>query len=96
MTSRDFVYWLQGLFELGNPESLNARQTKLIKQHLAMVFFHEIDPSMGDEEHQGKLNEIHHGAVSSQVIDLLHGQPTGIEGFNIPPHSSTADIKYRC
>lgn len=59
MTSRDFAYWLQGLFELENPKTLNANQTALIKKHLAMVFKHEIDPSMGEEQHQNELNAIH-------------------------------------
>lgn len=31
----------------------------MIKKHLTLVFKHEIDPSMGDEKHQKKLNEIH-------------------------------------
>lgn len=61
MTSRDFAYWLQGLFELNNPKTLNLRQTDLIKKHLAMVFKHEIDPSMGNEQHQQELNNIHSG-----------------------------------
>lgn len=30
-----------------------------------MVFYHEIDPSMGNKEHQGKLNSIHSGKSSS-------------------------------
>ena len=59
MTSRDFVYFLQGLFELGNPTSLDERQTELIRKHLALVFKHEIDPSMGGAEHQADLNTIH-------------------------------------
>lgn len=62
MNSRDFVYWLQGLFELGDPKELNEKQTNLIKRHLNMVFYHEIDPSMGDKEHQGKLQALHDGA----------------------------------
>ena len=45
MQSRDFVYWLQGYFEIA-----------------ALVFVHEIDPSMGDKAQQGKLNAIH-GAI---------------------------------
>lgn len=60
MTSRDFAYWLQGLFELKNPKALNAKQTEQIKLHLALVFKHEIDPSMGDKKHQSALNAIHH------------------------------------
>ena len=26
MTSRDFAYWLQGFFEMGNPKTLNEEQ----------------------------------------------------------------------
>lgn len=59
MTSRDFAYWLQGLFELENPKTLNVKQTNLIKKHLALVFKHEIDPSMGDANIQNELNTIH-------------------------------------
>ncbi len=59
MTSRDFAYWLQGLFELGDPKALDEKQTALIKQHLAMVFAHEIDPSMGGADDQELLNKIH-------------------------------------
>ncbi len=61
MTSRDFAYWLQGLFELQKPKTLNAAQTREIKKHLALVFKHEIDPSMGDKKHQSALDAIHHG-----------------------------------
>ena len=69
MTSRDFVYWLQGLFELAEPKTLNTKQTELIRKHLAMVFIHEIDPSMGDEVHQGKLNSIHNpGELESNTL----------------------------
>lgn len=70
MTSRDFAYWLQGLFELGSPESLDAKQTALIKAHLAMVFAHEIDPSMGSPAHQEKLSALHpENPVSLTVKD---------------------------
>lgn len=61
MTSRDFAYWLQGLFELSEVTELNKTQTELIKKHLNMVFYHEIDPSMGDSAHQGKLSALHQG-----------------------------------
>lgn len=63
MTSRDFVYWLQGYFELQEPTEIPARETDLIKRHLALVFKHEIDPSMGDEAVQQTLNEIHSGSI---------------------------------
>lgn len=50
MKSVEFCYWLQGLFELGQPVSLDAAQTELVKKHLAMVFIHEIDPSYPAEQ----------------------------------------------
>ncbi len=59
MTSRDFCYWLQGMFELGQPKSLDEVRTEQIRKHLQLVFVHEIDPSAGPPAHQTKLNEIH-------------------------------------
>ncbi len=59
MTSRDFVYWLQGFFEISGSNELTEHQVDLIRRHLNMVFIHEIDPSMGPPEHQEKLNEAH-------------------------------------
>lgn len=49
MTSRDFVYWLNGFFELGDVQSLTVDQTDTVKRHLAMVFKHEIDPEFGKD-----------------------------------------------
>lgn len=62
MTSRDFCFWLQGIFEVGKPEALNAEATAIIKAHLALVFKHEIDPTMGEQKHQDELNVIHQSA----------------------------------
>jgi len=59
MTSRDFAFWLQGFFEVANPSTIGTKETELIKKHLALVFKHEIDPEMGDEQHQAELNAIH-------------------------------------
>ncbi len=59
MTSRDFCYWAQGFFEVSGAETITKEQTEIIKKHLALVFKHEIDPSMGDQSHQEALNNIH-------------------------------------
>ena len=64
MTSRDFSFWLQGYFEILSAEnttgvSLSIKQVELIKKHLNLVFKHDIDPSMGNAEHQQALNLIH-------------------------------------
>lgn len=67
MKEREFCYWLQGLFEVGNPATLDAEQVELIKAHLNMVFFHEIDPSYPKEQ-QDKLNEIHDAPLKSGLV----------------------------
>ncbi len=59
MTSRDFCFWLQGHFELNGAGPIDAAKADLIRRHLALVFKHEIDPSMGGSEHQEELNKIH-------------------------------------
>lgn len=69
MTAREFCYWLQGYFEIENnqprpaefTESLNSEQLRMIRNHLAMVFKHEIDPSYGSASVQSELNAIHGG-----------------------------------
>lgn len=70
MTSRDFVYFLQGLFELSNPTTLDAKQVDLIRRHLALVFKHEIDPSAGPPEHQKELDAIHSPPPNVSLEDV--------------------------
>jgi hypothetical protein len=66
MTSRDFAYWLQGFFELSETsQGCSARQVQVIKNHLNLVFKHEIDPSFGDDNVQNVLNELHSGIYGS-------------------------------
>ncbi len=72
MTSRDFAYWLQGLFELADPETLNEKQTDLIKRHLALVFIHEIDPSHSDDPKvQAALQAVHDGVDTNELRDRV-------------------------
>ena len=73
MTSRDFCFWLQGVFEIGNVKSFDENQVETIKKHLNLVFKHEIDPSMGDDEHQAKLNKIHTPFVDHPSGFIKHG-----------------------
>ena len=37
MKDKQFCYWLQGLFELGEPNELTANQVDSIKKHLQLV-----------------------------------------------------------
>ena len=61
MKSENFVYWLQGFFEISKTQELDAEQVQIIKNHLNMVFVHEIDPSFPEEE-QTALNNAHAGS----------------------------------
>lgn len=38
MSPQDFCYWLQGFFEVAEPRTLSAKQTAMIREHLALVF----------------------------------------------------------
>lgn len=97
MTSRDFCYWLQGFFEITNvtdgTQVIQRDQVEMIKKHLNLVFKHEIDPSMGNQEHQNELNQIHNKPtlielgkkhnfeVLENVNIALHGTCPG-EGYS--------------
>ncbi len=77
MTARDFCFWLNGHFKLNGAGAIDAAKADLIRRHLALVFKHEIDPSMGDVEHQTMLNEIHSpsdGTKPSEPakVDVVH------------------------
>lgn len=75
MTSRDFCYWLQGWFEInetiGQIRAPRPETLDMIKNHLSLVFIHEIDPSMGNKEHQEKLNDTHKPTL--QELGEEHG-----------------------
>ncbi len=38
MTPENFCYWLNGLFEISNTDSITDEQVKIIKEHLNLVF----------------------------------------------------------
>ena len=38
MTAEQFTYWLQGYFEINDPDRISPLETKIIKDHLALVF----------------------------------------------------------
>jgi hypothetical protein len=63
MTSKDFAYWLQGFFELSDANApLTEKQVQTIKNHLKLVFLHEIDSSYSDNKTvQQIFQNIHDG-----------------------------------
>lgn len=71
MKSRDFCYWLQGYFELENTncsDALTQKQVNTIRNHLALVFKHEIDPEGGNSQQQEVLNNLHAGIFPNITV----------------------------
>ena len=60
MKATEFCYWLQGMFELAEPKTLNKEQTDTIRRHLAMAFMHDIDKQVPPAE-AAKLDQAHTG-----------------------------------
>jgi hypothetical protein len=77
MTSRDFAYWLQGFFEITGTNKIDEGQAEMIKNHLNLVFKHEIDPSLNgskSKEEVQDLQDIHDGKVDWKKM-IKEGPP---------------------
>lgn len=72
MSAVEFCYWLQGKIEIdgagpqGTISALSIDQVAVIRDHLQMVFVHDIDPKAGGPEVQEKLNKIHNPFGSNE------------------------------
>ena len=70
MTSRDFVYWLQGKFEDNDVKTFNEAQVTSLKNHLKLVFLYDIDPSYTDNEIlQHIMQNVHDGKDPMDGVD---------------------------
>lgn len=65
MNERDFVYWLQGFFELTESKELTPDQVRIIREHLSLVLKKDtkytIFPSGGEswpEFHDGGWGKV--------------------------------------
>ena len=73
MNSIDFCYWLQGYFELSDVKMLDAKRVEILKNHLNLVFKHEMDPLRERETTTSVdvLNEVHSGIYKPINDELL-------------------------
>ncbi len=64
MKAHEFCYWLQGAFEVSGMTEVSVEQLKVIKNHLNLVFVHDLDPKndKGDSNIKKALAKIHHGS----------------------------------
>lgn len=92
MKAESFCYWLMGYFELQqgicDNEGFSAAQAKQIKNHLQLVFAHDIDPKMGDQAIQESMNKIHN------PLDV--GEPGGPLVLTWPKPKVTGGPVMRC
>ena len=67
MNTIDFCYWLQGYFEISGKKEISPEQVEIIKNHLNLVFKHEIDPLRESQTTTGTdvLNHAHSQGPSS-------------------------------
>lgn len=84
MSPEQFTYWLQGFMEVQDPTTLDARQTQILKEHLALVF-NKVTPVRptappNEEVHRGtgkvreKLAPELQALVDSVAKDLSEGR----------------------
>lgn len=77
MGSKEFVFWLQGFFELSEPNKpLTMEQVQIIKNHLKLVFLYEIDPSYSEDKTvQAIFQNIHDGKKPLEGIKINNDNP---------------------
>jgi hypothetical protein len=73
MKSRDFVYWLQGFFEMGGADNgITPDQAAMIKRHLGLVFQNDGDVKTIPTQYQRGPHD-----YSIQSVPMpFPGQPT--------------------
>lgn len=81
MTAENFVFWLNGYFELGG-ENLSPQQVQIIKDHLALVF-NKVTPDYYGGFYgkaQKDFLESNHPSYGG-VMPLNNTDPTGLIYF---------------
>lgn len=84
MKAVEFCYWLQGYFEIADASpkdskavSLTSEQVAIVRNHLALVFRHDIDPKAGPPEYQQELQALHDGKPIPPPVWNQPGKPSG-------------------
>jgi len=70
MTSKQFIYFLQGYLEMADPKTISEKELKKIKGHLQLAFRDDIDKSYVDKEHQDNLSAAHEGKNTGNYFNL--------------------------
>lgn len=91
MDSLSFCYWLQGTFELGKLKSLDEEQTRILKDHLQLVFS-KVTPDYSNIKYcnPGQIyTEYAKGDIGDGVQYFRLNPPSGNESFkmDVPTHT---------
>jgi hypothetical protein len=82
LTPRDFVYWLQGFFEIaGQDATMTPDQLAMVRRHLDTVFEHEA--AQNDPVAQRTLDEAHNPPGS---------KPSDRDGFDVAVERLSRDL----
>ncbi len=75
MSPENFVYWLQGLFELSDVKTLNEKQVQIIKDHLNYVFIHSVPQTPLEEQKSATVEVQVTGSGQTEVKKVIPSQP---------------------
>lgn len=101
MTPENFCYWLQGIFEVSNPQELSKEQLQVIKDHLALVFLKftpfvkiETDIKIDKDKIKEDVDKISKEKVDKIFRDLQDRiyQKVWKEGINNPPQCQSGKL----
>lgn len=72
MTPENFIYWINGFLEIGNPTEINSQQTQEIKNHLALVL-NKVTPNLNSFDYNLKMNWswMYKDLKTNQSVNLL-------------------------
>ena len=70
MNTIDFCFWLQGYFEINGKAEISEEQAEIIKNHLNLVFKHEIDP-LRESQTTTSVDVLNHAHSPSNNDTLL-------------------------
>lgn len=71
MEQRDFIYWLNGFFELSKATTLDETQVEIIKDHLSLVMDKETpsrNPAAPVDKKEKSKRVLHSGGGSSLLV----------------------------
>jgi hypothetical protein len=71
MTAENFCYWLQGYFELYGPKTLDEKETRVVWDHLNLVFQKQT-PNRSEDLNKMILDAVKNGPQETRLNDYVY------------------------